>query len=96
VTFQLLDLEDIRKVMGEAIAQVEVDITEELPAWGVEPEAFYAMADFMIRHAIEGLRVTNDPHRILGSLLYTGFTMGTKIAMEVEMRRMAETADSQA
>ncbi len=91
MTFQLLGKDDVIKIMKEAVSQVDVDISEELPAWGVEPEAFYEMAEWMIVRGIEGLRVTSDPHRILGSLFYTGFTMGTKIAMEVEMRRMAES-----
>lgn len=88
---ELLTTPDVKRLMEEISANTNLPAEEELAAWGIEPIAFYDVAKFMIFRTAGCLKTTRDYDGCLGSFAYVFFSLGVKVAMEAEMRRMAES-----
>lgn len=91
---QLLDTDALTKIMRECEASSDIPPHEEIEAWGVESEAFFHFMKFFIYRAAQRINEGAPIEQVLGSLLYSGFTIGTKVQLELEMRRIATSSDS--
>lgn len=87
-----LNEEDLKNVLKECEAQQDVPPMDEVEAWGVDPQAMYNIMRFFIYRSAQRIQEGAEIEQILGSLFYSGFTVGTKVQLELEMRRIAESA----
>jgi hypothetical protein len=82
---------DLAHLMDEYMAGIDVEVGEELEAWGVEWDGLSEMMDYFAKSTLQSIKNNPTEHPIfsLYTLFYTGFALGIKCAMEQELRRRA-------
>jgi hypothetical protein len=87
VTEPYLTKDDIHRLYEEYGASLNVDIDDELQAWGIEWEGVEAMMAFFVERTAKSF--VEDPAQAFFTLCYVSFAMGVKCALELELRRQA-------
>lgn len=87
----LISKEEIDRIMKEIQYQADLDMSEELATWGIEPDDMMQVMDWFIKNAIRSLVSGSNAFEVMGGTFYTGLSLGVKLAMEAEMRRMTDS-----
>ncbi len=87
----LIGKQDIDRIMREIQYQADTDMSEELETWGIDAEDMMQVMDWFIQNATKNLVNGGNVFQIIGGAFYTGLSVGVKVAMEAEMRRMTNS-----